>query len=305
LVQCSKLYGFHFTSRERMFDRSSQISQSDPSSLGTSVKDLNFSASNPAFPGASTVQTLNTYLKQVCHSKERLQITTFQFHVGIEHAGEVQGGLDILANFIDEKLDRSILSFLYLNAAIYAEYEGSFGINGKLANSISSLSNLEYLLLRPFPLMKNLQHHGSSSLRTQCENNRAFVMMMLNNVSSTRLKTALFLLDSVLNVEDLEFFDWAAIGNTLCRPDSANLESVAFDCTGKGDWWVEKLVAWLGIHVREHIPPHIVLGVGSVDSTGSTSTHNMRNPLQVQALSGKVFGFSEGFNSLLDSYLPQ
>ncbi|KAH8826469.1 hypothetical protein DL96DRAFT_1608059, partial [Flagelloscypha sp. PMI_526] len=299
LMQCSKLYGFHFTSYEQpMFNQPSQISHSAPSSLGTSVKDLKFSALYPAFPDASTVQTLNSHLHQVCRSKERLQITTFQLHLALERAGEVQEGLDFLADFIDEKLESSLLSFLFLNVMIFVGSEMSFD---KLAMSVSRLSNWKYLFLCTFPLAKNMQ--DNVFMRRLCERNRSSLMMMLNSVSSTRLNTVFFLVDSVRNVEELGFFDWKAIGNALLRPEYANLESVAFDCTGKADSWVLEIVTWLDTHVREHIPSHIVLGVGGVNLSGPISTRHTRNALQVQALSGKVFGFCEVLISLLHFYL--
>ncbi|KAH8795148.1 hypothetical protein DL96DRAFT_1294848 [Flagelloscypha sp. PMI_526] len=129
LMRCSKLYGFHFATFNRpMFSQPWRISESVHSSLGISVKDLNFSALNPAFPDASTIQTLNTYLYPFCKSKERLEVTTFRLHVALERRGEVQEGLDFLAKFIDDKLDSSLLSFLCLNVRIFVEYERSFGM---------------------------------------------------------------------------------------------------------------------------------------------------------------------------------
>ncbi|KAH8826464.1 hypothetical protein DL96DRAFT_1681520 [Flagelloscypha sp. PMI_526] len=285
LMRCSKLYRFHFTPCDSpTFSWPSWISQSGPyrteirsqPSLGASVKDLNISALYRAFSGASAVQTLNTYLHQVCHSMQRLQITTFQLHVGLTRRGKVQEGLDFLAKFIDEKLDPSLLSFLRLNVLISVPLPISFD---NLAMSVSRLSNLNYLLLclvpmpweRPFDIF----------MRGRCEHNREFIMMMLNSVSSSKLHTMFFLVDEVRKIEDLVFYDWKAIGNALLRPEYANLETVAFDCTGKADGWVEEAVTWLDTHVRKHIPSRIALGVGGVNSTTPISSRHTRNVLQV------------------------
>ncbi|KAH8826475.1 hypothetical protein DL96DRAFT_1608070 [Flagelloscypha sp. PMI_526] len=177
---------------------------------------------------------------------------------------------------------------------IFVDCDMSFD---KLAMSISRLSNLKYLILCPFPLAKQLQ--DNLFMRRHCERNRSFLMMMLNSVSSTRLNAVFFLVDTVRNVEDLGFFDWKGIGIALFRPEYASVESVAFDCTGKADSWVLEMVTWLDTHVREHIPSHIVLGVGGVNLSGPISRRHTRNARQVQALSGKVFGFCEVLISLL------
>ncbi|KAH8826460.1 hypothetical protein DL96DRAFT_1806275 [Flagelloscypha sp. PMI_526] len=307
LAQCSKLYGFHFTSHNPLvFLRPSQMLQSEsyqgevtlPLSFGASVKDLNFSALYPAFLGASTVQTLETHLHRVCNSKRRLQITTFQFHVALERFGEVQQGIDFLAKFISEKLDRSLLSFLCLNVMIFVRYQRDFD---DLARSVARLSKLENILLCLIPPRRELENNAF--VKRQSQHNRAFIMMMLNSVSSTRLNTVFFLVDSVHNAEDLRFFDWEAIGSILLRPEYAGLESVAFDCTGKTDEWVEEAVTWLDTNVSGHIPPHIVLGVGGVTLTSLISTRHTRNAVRVQALTSKVFGSCQVLISLVDFYL--
>ncbi|KAH8795145.1 hypothetical protein DL96DRAFT_1294727 [Flagelloscypha sp. PMI_526] len=121
---------------------------------------------------------------------------------------------------------------------IFVTYQRDFD---DLARSVSRLSKLENLLLCLIPPRRELE-------------NNAFVQ----SLSSTRLNTVFFLVDSVHNAEDLGFFDWEAIGNVLLRPEYAGLESVAFDCTGKTDEWVEEAVTWLETNVSGHSTTHCV-----------------------------------------------
>ncbi|KAH8822382.1 hypothetical protein DL96DRAFT_1620867 [Flagelloscypha sp. PMI_526] len=183
------------------------------------------------------MQTINTYLYQVCHTAERLQLANFHCHLALE-TGEPQDGVDLLATFIDKKIDGSVLQFLNLHLLIFHENGASLE---KLGKAVSALSNLEYLMLTIPPVTK--QTHE----RSPYSHAKIFVLMLLESISSSRLRTVFFMVGAIPKVKDLIFLDWAAIGRALLRPNYANLESIMADCTGnlKADEWADKSVPWL------------------------------------------------------------
>ncbi|KAH8826450.1 hypothetical protein DL96DRAFT_1608012, partial [Flagelloscypha sp. PMI_526] len=252
LARCSKLYSLTITAWddptvfgwvEPTTDNSDSLEESTPSSIGPSLKDINISALYPAFPGASTLQTMGIYLHQVCYSREKLEILKFVFHIALETEGQAQEAVDMLGTFIEQQMDGSVVRFVNINLMIFDDAGASFG---KLARSISTLSNLEFLVLTLLPLTEG----NSSFMRGTCERAEAFVLMMLESVVSNKLQTVFFMADSVSEVKDLASFNWAAFGKALARPEYANLESVVLDCTGKPGEWVEEAIPCLEMHVR-------------------------------------------------------
>ena len=99
---------------------------------------------------------------------------------------------------------------------------------------------------------------------------KAFIMMLLESISSYSLETVFFMVGNVSDVKDLTFLDWARVGKALLRPNYATLNSVTLDCTGNmmANEWVEEAIPWLNVHVRNHIPPHIAVNVAGIGPAG-------------------------------------
>ncbi|KAH8826557.1 hypothetical protein DL96DRAFT_1608303, partial [Flagelloscypha sp. PMI_526] len=237
-----------------------------PSSLGPSLRSLSIFALYPAFPGASTLQTADVYLNQICYSREKLEITKLDFHMILAHEGQAQEGLDMLCTFIEQKINGSLVQFLNLGVLIFDEMGASFE---KLATSLSAFSTLKFLVLHLLPWTDDM--NDASFMRLTCEHAEAFIVMMLESVVSTKLQTVFFMVESVPEVKDLVSLNWAAFGKSLTRPEYVNLASVALDCTGKTSEWAEDAIPCMEVHVRKHIPPHIALTVGGITPTGPIS----------------------------------
>ncbi|KAH8822381.1 hypothetical protein DL96DRAFT_1559999 [Flagelloscypha sp. PMI_526] len=234
---------------------------------------------------------MNTYLYHLYRSTEKLHLVDFHCHIALARHGEAQEGFDLLATFIAERIDAPGLRFLNLNLMIFDDTDSSFD---QLGTSISALSNLEFLMLTLPPFMEDAEGPSARA--------KAFIMMVLESVSSHQLEAIFFMVGAVSQVKALAVFDWTAVGKALRRPNYANLISVGLDCMGNmtANEWAEEAIPWLNAHVRNHIPPHIALNISGIGPAGLITINPAKSISGLETISTKARAFC---NTLI-SYIP-